>query len=152
MGNIGTGKSAGKGLSAGAKVVLRDVEKSGVLEKEDFQRFSDWLKWLHDSDRADPEFLELFIDEIIPPILRSADAAVLSESLADKETATDVVYLIRLAIREDRRAVRFMTIMNGLSERLLAPKQKEVSVNILPTEGAGAGEYQSRIGSIPQTI
>jgi len=132
--------------------VLRIVKESGVLDDEDFENFSCWLKWLHDCNRSDPEFLELFVEEVLPPILKSADAMVLYENLErDKDLAADAVYLIKLAIREKFKVVRFNTLISGLAERLLAPKQKEVTMNVLPKEGTGAGEYQSRARSTPQT-
>lgn len=148
--SIGTGSPAGKGLSAGMTTILRVVKNSEVLSHEDFERFSCWLGWLHDSTRIDSEFLELFVEEILPPILRSADAFVLYENLErDKEMGVDAVRLVKLAVQETRRAVRFTTLISGLAARLLAPEEKGGGME--RATGAGENKNQSRIGSTPQT-
>jgi len=144
--NTGKGEPVAKGLAAGAVTILRIVKDSQVLSEEDFATFEMWIRWLHDCRSNDRRFLELCIEPILPPILKSANATALFDNLdQDTEMGVDAIRLVQLAIRLTRNVTRFETIISGLAERLLASERGcDMNTQTL------TGTPQSRAGSMPQ--
>lgn len=142
---------AAKGLAAGATAIIRIVKESQVLNEDRLELFEAWITWLHNTDRHDAEFLELFVQDVLPPILASANATVLMGSLKlDPDAGHESIQLVRLAARAET-LTRFNTLISGLASRLLAPERGKVMETSEKSEQALVGA-PGMVGSMPPDL
>ena len=148
------GAKVGSSLGIGARTVVRIVADSMAGKTGfDLETFQAWIEFLYRINvNAPDETIALFVMDLLPPILESAEATVLLENLdVDPAAGIDAVRLLQLALHAETVA-RFETLFCGLAERLLAPDRGELMRESSTEDRKALGECtRPECPAIPRT-